>query len=141
MRKLFFTAIILLLSVGFMTAQKAAIPAVVKAKIAALYPNAKKVEWTVEKDNYEAEIEQKGSPDVSVDLNAKGEVLETETDIKVAELPEAARVYITKNLGNAKIKEAAKIVKADNSVMYEAQIGKKDYLFDDNGRFLKIVVK
>jgi hypothetical protein len=159
MRKLFFVAIILLLSVGFINAQtatptktqnaakaatvkkqapKLVVPAVVKAKIKELYPSVKEVKWEKENGNYEAEIEQKGSSDVSVVLDVKGTVLETETEIKVAELPEAARAYITKNIANAKIKEAAKIVKADNTVEYEAEIGKKDYIFDSNGQFLRV---
>ena len=160
MRKMLFATMTLLLSVGLMNAQNApakpaksatatpkkqapklVVPAAVKAKIKELYPNVKELDWSMENGNYEAEIEQKGSPDVSVILDAKGTVVETETEIKVAELPEAARTYIAKNVANAKIKEAAKIVKADNSVEYEAQVGKKDYIFDANGNFLKIAGK
>ena len=161
MRKMFFATMTLLLSVGFINAQNAApaktekvatatpkkqapklvVPAAVKAQIKALYPQVKDVKWEKEGSNYEAEIEQKGSEDMSVLLDAQGTVLETETDIKVSELPAAVRTYVAQKLGNQPIKEAAKIVKADKTIEYEAEVGKKDYLFDSNGNFLKIAGK
>ena len=46
-------------------------------------------------------------------------------------------VYILKNtLG--KIKEAAKIVNADGTITYEAEVKKGDVMFDQNGNFLKL---
>ncbi len=141
MRKLSVVIVLFVLAVPYAQAQKLVVPEVVKAKVKALYPKANDVDWELEDGNYEAEIEQKGSSDVSVVLNAQGSVLETETEIKVSELPTAVRTYIAQQLGNKKIKEAAKIVKADNTVEYEAQVGKKDYLFDSVGVFLKIAGK
>ena len=141
MRKLSVVIMLFVLAVPYAQAQKLVVPEVVKAKVKALYPQANDVDWELEDGNYEAEIEQKGSSDVSVVLNAQGSVLETETEIKVSELPTAVRTYVTQQLGNKKIKEAAKIVKADNTVEYEAQVGKKDYLFDSVGVFLKIAGK
>lgn len=155
-----FATMTLLLSVGLMNAQNApakpaksatatpkkqasklVVPAAVKAKIKELYPTVKELDWSMENGNYEAEIEQKGSADMSVLLDPQGTVLETETDIKVSELPAAVRTYVAQKLGNQSIKEAAKIVKADKTVEYEAEVGKKDYLFDANGNFLKIAGK
>ena len=141
MRKLSVVIMLFVLAVPYAQAQKLVVPEVVKAKVKALYPQANDVDWELEDGNYEAEIEQKGSSDVSVVLNAQGSVLETETEIKVSELPTAVRTYVAQQLGNKKIKEAAKIVKADNTVEYEAQVGKKDYLFDSVGVFLKIAGK
>ena len=64
-------------------------------------------------------------------------------DIKTSELPQAALDYLKKKYPKNKITEAAKTTDDKNVVSYEAEIKKKgksyDLLFDESGKFLKIV--
>ena len=47
--------------------------------------------------------------------------------------------YIKTHYNDASITEAAHIVKGDGKIVYEAEVNKKDILFDANGKFLKEV--
>lgn len=44
--------------------------------------------------------------------------------------------YITKNLAGKKINEAVKITDAKGKITYEAEVGKVDYLFYENEKFI-----
>ena len=70
---------------------------------------------------------------MSLIIDAKGMVKETETDITVAELPTAVRDYVAKQMPGKKIKEAAIIIDATGKKMYEAEVNGKDMLFDEAG--------
>ena len=74
---------------------------------------------------------------MSATFDATGKWLETETDIKVSELPKAVLDYVKTNYKGASIKEAAVISNPTSSKMYEAEVKGKDLLFDENGKFLK----
>ena len=112
------------------------VPAVAKATIARLYPDAKSVKWEKEDGNYEAGLKHNGKQ-LSLVIDAKGNVLETETTIAVSALPAPVREYVTQHHAGKKIKEAAEIVDAKGRKMYEAEVGGKDLLFDDKGQFIK----
>lgn len=112
------------------------VPANLKDAFAKAYPNTK-AEWEKEGNHFEAEFEVK-QQDISVLFDANGNILETETEIPEGELPAAARDYISKNYKNPRIKEAAKITASDGKISYEADIDKKDLLFDSSGKFIKI---
>ena len=73
---------------------------------------------------------------MSATFDANGVLKETETDIKVAELPAPVSKYVATNYKGATIKEAAIITRGDNK-MYEAEVKGKDLLFDVDGKFLK----
>lgn len=132
----------LLLSIAFLgitisaCAQKN-IPMVVKNSFAKAYPDVK-AKWDKEGSKYEASF-KKDKSDMSVLYNAKGMVEETEMDMKADMLPAAVRATLAKDYKNDKIAEAAKITKADGTVMYEAEIKGKDYLFTPEGKFIKAV--
>ena len=70
-------------------------------------------------------------------MDAQGNLLETEEEIRVSELPGAVNEYINKMHKGVKIKEASKISDAQGMIKYEADIGKEDLIFDNNGNFLK----
>ena len=74
---------------------------------------------------------------MSVLIETNGTIVETETDIKTADLPASVLAYTKQNYPGKNIKEAAKIVKADGSVNYEAEINGKDVIFDANGKFIR----
>lgn len=111
-------------------------PAAVKAAIARLYPTAKNVKFEKENGDYEAEFIHNGKS-MSVVLDAKGTVKETETGIAVSALPASVRDYVAKQMPGRKIKEAAEIVDAKGVKTYEAEVGGKDLLFDTAGKLLQ----
>jgi Putative beta-lactamase-inhibitor-like, PepSY-like len=117
-------------------AQKTSIPEVVKAKVTSTYPKATGVKFEKEGKDFEAGFKNEGK-DMSILMDGQGNILETETDITVAELPKNVKEYLAKNMKGKKIKEAATIVDAKGMKKFEAEIGGKDYLFDEKGNLLK----
>ena len=112
------------------------VPAAIKLSFEKHFPNAKEVEWEKEGANYEAEFKWKEAGHSMV-MDTQGNLLETELEIKVDELPEAARKYIAEKYPNQKIKEAARITLQNGAVKYEAEINGKDVMFNGNGNFIQ----
>lgn len=108
------------------------VPAAVKAAFAKNHHAVTKVSWEMEKANYEAGFTLDGK-EVSEVYTANGVLLESEIEIKVTELAEAVKV----KLKGQKIAEAARITKADGTVIYEAEVKGKDLLFDAKGNSIK----
>jgi hypothetical protein len=134
---------ILLLAIGFIAiganAQKlkeSDVPPTIKNAFAKLYPSAKVEKWEKEQNNYEAEFHDVKT-EISVLLGPNGQLLETEKEIAVSELPKAVSDYAAKNVAGKKIKEASKITDAKGTVTYEAEINEADYIFDAKGNFIK----
>ena len=133
----------LLLAIGFTaitaTAQKVKetdVPAEVKAAFTKNYPNVKAKGWEKEDGNYEVEFESNKN-EMTLVIDPKGNVVQTETEIKVSELSKTITDYCAKNYAGKKIKEASKIVDAKGVITFEAEIEKMDVLFDANGKFIK----
>jgi len=128
---------IFLLMGGLLTAifaQKVAaakVPAAVKTAFAKNHPGIK-VNWEMEKQNYEAGFSLNGK-EISEVYAVSGALIETEVAIKTSEFPAAVML----KLKGMKVAEAAKITKADGSVKYEAEVKGKDLLFDANGNPVK----
>lgn len=110
-------------------------PAAVTTAFEKSFPNTTVKKWDKEDGGYEANFSKDGKS-MSATYNADGTWKETETDIKIDELPASVSNYINTNYKGAKIKEAA-IVERANGKMYEAEVKGKDLLFDMNGKFLK----
>ncbi len=139
MKKLFIITIVAGISGLSACGQKlkdSQVPAAAKAAFQKQYPNTK-AGWEKEDANYEMNFRQNGKSMSSV-IDKNGTILETETDISVSNLPQSAQAYIKEHYKGAKIKEAAKIVKASGEVNYEALINGKDVMFDRNGNFIKV---
>ena len=142
MKKVMLMALVLLLGLPTFAQGKKTekIPQNVKEAFTKAYPNVKEVKWDVEGEEYEASFKLKGT-DVSVVIDNDGEIEETETEIAVSELPSNIIPYITKNFKGYKVTAAAKIVKEDNDVTYEAEITKykthKDLIFNQDGIIVK----
>ncbi|MBC7556032.1 MAG: PepSY-like domain-containing protein [Chryseobacterium sp.] len=136
-------SIIFALVAGTITAQQMTkggeIPVAVKNAFKKEYPQVKKVSFDDEHGTYEAEFKLNGK-DMSVTYTANGTKQETETSLSINELPKSVISYVAaKKYG--KIKEAARIVKADGSVVYEAEVKSGDLLFNENGTFQKLNVE
>jgi hypothetical protein len=97
-----------------------------------------KASWDKEGTNYEANFKQHGKT-MSVLIERSGTIVETETSIPVTDLPKAVQDYMKKNYPGVKIEEAARILKANSDVNYEAEVHHKDIVFDANGKFIKEV--
>ena len=129
---------IMLLAVLFAFAQTAftqasKVPEAVKMTFAKAYPNADDVEWELEDGNFEVEFEMTDDQEMSVVYDANGIVLETELEIAFSALPQAAQ----EALKGKRVKETAKITNAKGVVTYEAEVRRKDLMFDAEGKQIK----
>jgi biopolymer transport protein ExbD len=133
----FVSACVLLLSVsaGAQQIKDTQVPAAVKASFTKTYP-ATKAGWEIEGGVYEASFKKDGKS-MSVMIDKGGNITETETDIPVSQLPKAVTAYLQQHYKGAKIKEAARIVKADGQINYEGEVNNKDVVFDSNGNFIR----
>lgn len=128
-----------MLIVSCASAQKikeAEVPETVKEGLKKHFASVKVEGWEREGANYEAEFDL-NKVETSALFDASGNLLETESEIAVADLPKSATEYLTKNHKGDKVKEAAKITEANGKVKYEAEVKGKDILFDENGNLLK----
>ena len=133
---------ILGLGTGLAVAQKVKesdVPKPVKSAFAKAYPAVKGIEWEKEDGSYEASFDQ-NKAELSVTLDAEGNIKEVETEIKQSELPSAVKTILIKDYAGYKVTEAAKIVAAGTTT-YEAEVkkGKEsfDLIFDPNGKLLE----
>ena len=100
------------------------------------FPQAKVEKWEKEGSNFEAEFEL-NKTEQSVLFDAQGNLLETEVEIELNQLPKGVLEYVKANYIGQKVKEAAKITDAKGTVTYEAEIKGMDILFDSTGKFIK----
>lgn len=117
-------------------AQSVTPPAAAKAAFEKAYTGASKAKWTKEEADFEVSFVQ-GGKEMSAVYDAKGALMETEVEIKESELPAAATEYIKLHFKGAKITETAKITKISGKIIYEAEVKKKDLMFDADGKYLK----
>ena len=121
---------------GFAQKIKQALPpAAVKSAFEKAFPGASNTGWSNEKNDLEVNFVLQGKEMAAVYSNS-GVLKETEEDISIAGLPAGVVPYIKAHYRNAAIKEAAKITSPDGTVTYEAEVNKKDLIFDAKGKFL-----
>jgi len=118
--------------------QEKDVPAPVKNAFQKQYPTASDVKWDKEGEKFEASFDL-NKIDNSVLFDAQGNILETEVEIELNQLPKGVLEYVKANYKGQKVKEAAKITDAQGKVTYEAEIKGMDLLFDTNGKFIKEV--
>ena len=107
-------------------------PSAVHEAFSKKFPGVSAVEWDKENAReWEAEFEQNGKQ-LSANFRTDGAWLETETEILVSELPASVQAA----LKGKKVKEAARIERADGSTVFEAEVRRKDWLFDASGKRL-----
>jgi Putative beta-lactamase-inhibitor-like, PepSY-like len=120
------------------TAQEKSVtaPAAAKAAFEKDFPGSAKVKWEKEKQDYEVNFTRQGK-EMSALYDNKGLLKETEEAIKIQALPAGIADYIKQHYKGASIKEAAKITKPGGTLNYEAEVNKKDLIFNAAGRFIK----
>jgi len=116
--------------------QEKDVPASVKTAFQKNFPQAKVEKWEKEGSNFEAEFEL-NKTEQSVLFDPQGNLLETEVEIELNQLPKGVLEYVKANYIGQKVKEAAKITDAKGTVIYEAEIKGMDILFDSIGKFIK----
>ena len=116
---------------------KVTVPPAVKTALSKKYPNASKVTWEKENGNYEANWGGKSGEDNSVQFTPAGDFIEIVNAIPVSQLPEPVIVYVNKHYKGAKISEAGKVTDAKGKLSYEAEVNRKDLIFDEKGNFVK----
>ena len=100
------------------------VPAPVKEAFAKKFPGATDVKYEMEKKDYEINFKDKGV-EMSANFDATGKWLETETEIKVSDLPKEVSASVAKNFAGFKISEIAKTETPDKGLIYEMDL-KKD---------------
>jgi hypothetical protein len=111
------------------------VPQIVKDKFRSNYTNATNVKWTKEKSGYESSF-KKGTVDMSVNFDEQGNITETETGIKLSELPVEVRESVAKDFSRYKITEMTKI-ESKGIITYEVAVkrgkDKMDLMYDEHG--------
>ena len=106
------------------------VPASVTSAFNEKFPNATKSGWEMENANeYEASFKLNGES-VSANFDNTGKWLETETEIKVSELPAAIQSKLSKDFADFKIKEASKVESLKNGSCFEAEIENGETTFE-----------
>lgn len=114
------------------------VPLSVKTAFSQKYPAATKVTWEKEKNNYEANWGGKSGEDNSVQFTPSGTFIEALQVIPVSLLPTALIIYVRQHYNGAKITEAGRVTNANGKITYEAEVKKKDIVFDEKGNFIKV---
>ena len=118
--------------------QEKNVPANVKSTFKKMYPSATEVKWDKEGEKYEASFDL-NKKDNSVLIDAKGNIIETEVEMELSQLPKGILDYVKTHYVGKKAKEGAKITDAKGKVTYEVAIKGMDLIFDSNGKFVKEV--
>jgi len=135
--KNFITIFVLLISlVG--TAQNNNVPSAIRTAFTKAFDNVSDVKWEKEGKSYEVSFVQNANK-MSALIDMKGNILETETELKISSLSPQIINYIKDHYKGKALIGAAKIINAAGILNYEAAIKGKDILFDSNGTFLKEV--
>jgi len=112
------------------------VPANVKSALKKAFPKAEKAKWSKEGNNLEAEFVV-NKEETSVVIDVSGNILETEVEIEVSQLPKSIVDFVKSNYKGQSIKEAAKITDAKGAFTYEAEIKGRDLIFSSDGKFIK----
>lgn len=115
--------------------EKLEVPPAAEAAYKKSYPAAAKTTWSKEGTDFEVNF-MNGKKEMAAVYSSSGELKETEVEIEPNELPAGVITYVKAHYKTG-IKEAAKITKANGEINYEAEVNKKDVLFDKNGTFIK----
>jgi hypothetical protein len=134
---LFMLFVLFFTSIQAQTIKSSQVPDVVKTNLLKQYPGAKNVIWEKEHGNYEANWGGKSKEDNSVQYSSKGDFIEYVKAIPVSQLPKAVAEYVKAHYKGAKITEAGLVTDAGGKTHYEAEVNKKDLIFDKEGNFIQ----
>ena len=113
------------------------VPQAVQSAFSKKYPAARAVTWEKEKGNFEANWGGKSGEDHSVQFTPAGEFLESVQAISISQLPKPVLEYVKENFKGAEITEAGRVTDANGKISFEAEVNRKDLVFDKDGKFVK----
>lgn len=113
--------------------EKTAVPEAVTKNFSVAYPGATEVKWEQENGMHEASFKN-GSLEMSAMYKTDGSFAGSEIEISADQLPEAVSKAA---VASGTVKEASKMTLADGSILYEAEIGDKEFLYDDQGKLVR----
>lgn len=113
---------------------EAEIPAAVKTKFTSLHPYAKDSKWEMEDGNFNVRFTDMDTKKCET-IDAKGNVVESKTEMLSSQLPQAARDYIAKNYADKKIGESFKVTEPNGETKYKAMVDGKFVIFDSKGNY------
>jgi hypothetical protein len=117
------------------------LPKAVSESFKKLYPNATEVKWEKEGSNEYEAIFKNGETKVSIAMDKKGNLNETETVIKINDLPNGVTKYIEENYKGFTVEVVEKTEDNKGKITYEVQVKKdkvkKEVKFDKDGKLLK----
>lgn len=108
------------------------IPDVVMDKFNLLYPDANDVEWIAQNGKYLAQFKNYKMRTAAM-IREDGEILQTETEIKLIALPLAATAYLIEKVNARKIESAAILENETGLITFKAMADKEEYWFDGSG--------
>lgn len=127
--------VLICFSVNAQKAPDAKVPAVLKTAFVKQFPKATDVKWEKEGGNWEVALKNNGQ-EMTVVLDKKGTVTETEVSIQVTELPGAALKYIADKFKGKPILSIDKIT-SGKKITYEVVVVKgKAMMFNEAGKYL-----
>ena len=121
--------------------READVPQAVMSQFQQKFPDAKSVEWSKESaSELEAEFKMNGE-EMSANFSNTGEWLETETEIKEKDLPEAVKNTLTSQYADYKVEESEQVSTPEQSKAYEVEIEKGEttleVVLDPSGKVVK----
>ena len=120
--------------------QEDQVPAEVKSAFVKKFPKAANAKWELEDAWYEASFRMNGTK-TSASFDKSGKWEETETEMKVSEVPVTVVASVNKQYPGYKIKEAEKVESARHGKCYELEIEKDkdawELLVNAKGEVLK----
>ncbi len=143
MKTLFVLSVFLWFVLACKATKNMQVPENVQQSLKVLYPKAEEVKWEKEGTNFEANFEVNDT-EMSVIFDAKGTVLETETEIEKDDLPAAVKNALKKDFAGYDVEETAKIEK-NGKTTFEAQVKKGetklDAIYNPDGKLIKKIEK
>lgn len=122
---------VLLMLAGYAYAQSSAVTAAFQSR----FPQVDQLEWEQEKKGlWEAGFKSADGKEMSATFTAAGQWVETETAITFAQLPAPVQAA----LKGKKVRETARIEQAQGRIIYEAEVGHRDRLYDATGQRVKL---
>lgn len=116
------------------------IPPEAKSGFTSKFPGAQKIKWSIEKPGeYEVDFTL-NKVEQSALVDAKGNLIETEVEISVQELPQGVKTSVAKDFAGFRLDEITKATDNKGVVAFEMEAvkGKEKWTleFDQNGKLL-----
>jgi hypothetical protein len=116
------------------------VPVNIKQAFEKKFPAAKDIKYELETREYEVSFKENGVQ-MSANFDPAGKWLETETQIKVSELPKEVTASVAKNYPGFKINAASRTETSTGGLSYETDLQKDkvkhEVQFSPNGEVLK----